>query len=336
MGRMFEILKQTESDGPAAPPTIPFNEPALAPRVVSPAQRDPIPDPGPDDDDDNDDGGDDDEVPYIEVGPRRSMQASASVLATAPPPTNLPKVDLGVTPPAPVAEAVVPPSVVFRPVPTEVLRRRRNSQFATELIAFHEPDHAVSGQYLDLFTTLAAALPAGRSQALLFTSALAAAPATDVLLNVAITAARLGRRRIVVLDANLKKAGVAQRFGLSDVTGLRQVLAGAVALDEALQKTEQDNLFALTAGVENLGGTLRFVAETMRSVVRQLRQRYDLVFVDGPPWDGKTEALQAATACDAAYLVLPEHEADSPRVDELFQVIPDKGVRLAGCIFVGR
>jgi len=34
--------------------------------------------------------------------------------------------------------------------------------------------------------------------------------------------------------------------------------------------------------------------------------------------------------------VLPEEEADSPRVDELFQALPDKGVRLAGCIFVGR
>ena len=141
---------------------------------------------------------------------------------------------------------------------------------------------------------------------------------------------------MTMLSGQVKKSAVAQRLGLTDATGLRQVLAGSVVLDDALQKTEQESLFALTAGVENLGGNLRFVAETVRSVVRQLRQRFDLVFVDGPTWDGKTEAVQAATACDAAYLVLPEQEADSPRVDELFQAIPDKGVRLAGCIFVGK
>ncbi len=332
MGRMFEILKQTDADSPAAPTTIPFAEPSPTPRILPPLQRDPIPEPESDDEDEEDDG----EVPFIEVGPRKSMHASASVLATAPPKTNLPRVSLGEPVPEPTAGVAAPRPVVFRAVPADVLRRRRNSKFATELIAFHDPEHPVSGQYHDLFTTMTAALPPGRSQALFFTSALADSRTTDVLLNVAITAARLGRRRVAILDANLKKPGLAQRLGLSDQTGLRQVLIGMVSVDEALQKTEQESLFALTAGTEPIGGNLRFVAETVRSVVRQLRQRFDLVFVDGPTWDGKAEALQAAVACDVAFLVLPEQEAESPRVDELFQAIPDKGVRLAGCIFVGQ
>jgi polysaccharide biosynthesis transport protein len=225
---------------------------------------------------------------------------------------------------------------VFRPVPPEVLRRRRNSKIATEIIAFHDADHAVSAQYHDLFTAMTAALPPGRARALLFMSGMTETATTDVLLNVAVTAARIGRRRVAVLDANLKNPGVAQRLGLSDDPGLRQILAGTSSPEEALQQTEQENLFAVTAGADQRAGSLRLVAETLRSVVRNLRQRFDLVFVDGPTWDGKTEALQAAVACDVAYLVLPQQEADSPRVHELFQALPDRGVRLAGCIFVGQ
>jgi Mrp family chromosome partitioning ATPase len=332
MGRMFEILKQTDADRDPAAPTLPFTEPALAPRVLAAVQRDPVPEPEPDVDEEEDD----EEVPFIEVGPRRSMEASASVLATTPPHLNLPKVTFEDAALAPAAEAAGPRPVVFRPVPPEVLSRRPHSKMATEIIAFHDPDHAVSGQYHNLFTALTAALPPDRARALLFTSAAADAATTDVLLNLAVTAARLGRRRVAVLDANLKEPGAAQRLGLSDETGLREVLAGTVSLEEALQPTEQDNLFALIAGAANPAGGLRFVAETVRSVVHKLRQRFDLVFVNGPAWDGKAEALQTALACDVAYLVLPEHAADSPRVDELFQALPDKGVRLAGCIFVGR
>jgi tyrosine-protein kinase Etk/Wzc len=220
-------------------------------------------------------------------------------------------------------------------VPADVLRRRRNSKVATEIIAFHDPHHAVSNQYHDLFTALAAALPVGRAQALLFTSNVTEAATTDVLLNVAVTAARLGRRRVAVLDANLSAPAVARKLGLAGDSGLCQVLAGTASVDEALQKSEQENLFALTAGAEVVERGLRLVAETVRSVVRQLRQRFDLVFVDGPKWDGRANSLQAAITCDATYLVLPEKMADTPQVDELFQMLPDKGVRLAGCIFVG-
>jgi Mrp family chromosome partitioning ATPase len=335
MGRLFEIAKRTETPSPNAAnglTTIPFAEPALAPRIVSAGDAEMELEAETEHETDED-------IPYIEVGPRRSMEASASVLATGPlPKTNLPKVELDEPLLVPASEAApdAPRPLVFRPTPPEILLRRRHSKFGTELIAFHDPEDVISGQYRDLFTSMMAGLSTSRAQSLLFTSALADVPTTTVLLNLAVTAAQRGRRRVAVLDANLRQPSVGLRLGLSDATGLRQVLMGTATVDEALHKTEQDNLFALTAGVENLNGNLRFVAETVRSVVRQLRQRFDLVFVDGPMWDGKTEALQAAVACDAVFLVLPEHVADSARVEELFQEMPDKGVRLAGCVFVGR
>jgi Mrp family chromosome partitioning ATPase len=326
MGRIFEILKQADGDAAVAPTTLPFSEPTLAPRVLVAAPCDPEPA------SQLDEQAEDAEIPFIEVGPRKSMEASASVLAATPPKMNLPSVDLHERS---AEEDARPRPVVFRPVPAEVLRRRRNSKIATEIIAFHDPDHAVSSQYRDLFTTLAGALPPGRSQALLFTSNVTDTATTDVLLNLAVTAARLGRRRIAVFDANLNAPAVARQLGLAGGTGLFQVLTGAVSVDEAILKTEQENLFALTAGADGLERGLRLVVETVRSVVRQLRQRFDLVFVDGPKWDGRANSLQTAIACDATYLVLPEKMADTPQVDELFQVLPDKGVRLAGCIFVG-
>ncbi|HWG47522.1 MAG TPA: hypothetical protein VN688_32465, partial [Gemmataceae bacterium] len=100
-----------------------------------------------------------------------------------------------------------------------------------------------------------------------------------------------------------------------------------------IQPTDQKNLFALTAGVRNNAG-MRFVAETMRSLLRQLRQSFPLVFVDGPSWDGRKEVIVLANACDAVYLVVPEHEAETPRIDALLQHIPNQGARLAGCILV--
>jgi Mrp family chromosome partitioning ATPase len=349
MGRLFEITKQMNTPSPSVangPTTIPFTEPALSPRIISDVESEL------DLEIEADVEGEAcEDIPFIEVGPHRSMEASASVLASGPlPKTNLPKVDLDepmLVPPAnhgcdsrgTQVKAEEPQPVVFRPSSSKTLLRRRQSKLAAELIAFHDPDHAVSGQYHNLLTAMCQGCNgrgATAAQSLLFTSILADVPTTTVMLNLAITAARLGRRRIAVLDANLHKPGIAERLGLSEEIGLRQVLSGSAKVDEALQKTEQENLFALTTGAENLGGGMRFVAETLRSAVRQVRQRFDLVFVDGPIWDGKNEVTQAAVACDAVVLVLPQTEADSPRVEALFQELPDKGIRLAGCVIVGQ
>src|SRR5262249_34937438 len=140
------------------------------------------------------------------------------------------------------------------------------SRFAPELVAYHAPDLPAGERYRELLAALLSAagvLPGDRCPVLLFTTAEPGAGATTVQLNVAITAARQGRRRVVVVAATLARPAVAERLGLPTVPGLREVLAGSAALEQALQPTEQANLRALTAGLAVSGPGTRYVAETM-------------------------------------------------------------------------
>ncbi len=73
----------------------------------------------------------------------------------------------------------------------------------------------------------------------------------------------------------------------------------------------------------------------MRSLLRRLRQQFDLVLVDGPRWDGQQDVVLLGTACDAVYLVVAEGEAESSQVGDLYVAIPAQGARLAGCILAG-
>lgn len=248
----------------------------------------------------------DEEIPFIEVGPHKSMEASASVLAVRP---------------VPFAVALRPPQAANNP---------RLPHFAPEIIAHHQPDHPVSGQYRELLAAMTPSAGQGAT-ALLLAPALPGADAVVVLLNVAVTAARQGGRRVVVVDADPSKPAVAERLGLPARPGLSDVLAGAVTLEQALQPTGLANLTVLTAGAPAPAGP-RLVVETPASVLRQLRRLCDLVLVHGPTWDGRPEAAAPAAACDVVYLVLPEREAGSPRLDELLQTIPRHGARLGGCI----
>jgi Mrp family chromosome partitioning ATPase len=266
------------------------------------------------------------EIPFIEVGPHKSMEASPSVLASLSPSAPQ-RVPLGNVP----AAAPALRSVQFRPLS---VRGESRSSFAPELAAYHAPEQSAARQYREVLEAVMHSSGASeRATALLFTSVLPRTGNTTTLLNVAITAARQGHH-VVVVDANLRQPAVAEKLGLLAAPGLREVLTGAASLEEAVRSTAQANLFALTSGVRDSGSGMRFVGETMRSLLRQLRQRFPLVFVDGPSWDGRHDIKHLGAACDMVYLVVPEQEAETPQTDALLQLIPSQGARLAGCILV--
>lgn len=278
-------------------------------------------------------------IPFIEVGPHRSMEGSPDVLAKPA------RKEAELKPIFDCPRLIEAPTEIERsPSPTQcpdtglserIVRdplRIRRPRFADELISYHQPEHALSQQYRRLIQQLVAPSAKGPSRVMLFTSARPGCGTTTVLLNMAITAARDCRKRVVVVDGNLRRPALAERLGLGEVSGLREVLAGGLPLEQALQETDQADLYALPAGKlrETDGIHLRY--ETIRSMLRQLRQRFDMVLVDGPRWDGQPDVVSLGTSCDAVYLVVSEDEAESAQVDELYQRIPERGANLAGCI----
>src|SRR5581483_9552195 len=105
----------------------------------------------------------DEEVPFIEVGASdRSIEASPSVLATPTPPTPVHETVRLVARERPGSNFA---GVSFAPLPAEAIRLRpAYERFAPEIVAFHQPNHAVSEQYRILLAAIEAQLPEGAAR----------------------------------------------------------------------------------------------------------------------------------------------------------------------------
>jgi Mrp family chromosome partitioning ATPase len=266
-------------------------------------------------------------VSFIEVGGKQGpVEGSPDVLAAPcrPPVAPIAPAPVAAEDPRPAApREAVAPGVWFRPIaaaPSPAMNR-----FAAELVTFHRPDHVLSKQYQSLASSLVAQLPATRSRVVLFTAARPGAGTTTVLLNVGIALARQGKQRVVVVDANPNQPAVAERLGLPEVPGLGDLLAGGASLADVLQETGQANLLALTAGREG-----RLHGEAVRSLLRQLRERFELVLLDGPCWSAAAGLLPLALLCDGVYVVSPESEAQDAETATLLQGMTQHGVPLRG------
>src|SRR5262249_39513753 len=130
-------------------------------------------------------------IPFIEVGDIHEPAIRLIRAADEPPPK--PPV---VAPPQPPPEPPPPPDepafggiihIRFEPVMASKLSGRG---FGPDLVAYHQPDHAVSAQYRALATQIESQLPGAEPRALAFTGAAAQSGASTVLLNLAITLAK--------------------------------------------------------------------------------------------------------------------------------------------------
>ncbi len=291
MGRMLDTLKR--ADWPSVEPPSP---PAV---LAAGGEETPV-----------------EEMPFIEVGgsgPR--VEASPSVWITNPgrvpaEPPAVAKPALQTPTPRTVMLTPRPPlSVALQSTLPAALPRPR---LAAEIIAFHEPEHAVSRQYRDLLAAILAEV-GGDGRALLFTALTPGAGASTAVLNLAVCAAADPRRQVIVVDANLQRPVLAKRLGLAAGPGLQEVLSGTAALEQVIQTTAQERLHALAAGAGTGRQTLLSGAAS-DWVLRWLRERYDLVLLDGAPWQQGGPLADLAAGADAVYLVLAEGQAEQPAV----------------------
>jgi Mrp family chromosome partitioning ATPase len=259
---------------------------------------------------------------FIEVGGKgQPLSASPEVLACAP--VRKQSVAPSLVPVAPAGPGLF--TVDLQPLPPQ---RQPSRYFAPELLTYHQPDHPVSKQYKGLLDRLLG--NAGGCQVLLLTAASSGVGTTTVLLNLAIAACTPGRR-VAVMDLNLARPAVALRLGLPATPGLREILAGTAAPEQALQATAVAGLHALGT-TPGAGPSPALTAEALRWLTCWLRERFDVVFVDGPPWDESLELASLAVLADAIYPVLTEAEMSSPTMRQMLLAIARRGGCLRGLL----
>jgi Mrp family chromosome partitioning ATPase len=289
--------------------------------------------------------GDEDEIPFIEVGGRESaVEGSKSVMAAAArqkKPVALEKAQESrqqciPLPPRYSVEASEQFTVHFEGLPAVTGPASQSAgRMAPEVIAYHQPDHPLSRQYRSVLSGLVAQAPLGGAQALALAAATTGTGTTSVCVNLAVTHARQSKKLVVVVDANLRRPGIAGCLGLAEAPGLRDVLTGRFPLSRALRETAQPNLLALTSG-ESPANAAWPAAEAVRSVLCRLRKEVDLVLVDAPSWNQGPELASLVASCDAVYLVLRPSQIESPEVAEFLRLIPHVGGHAGGYIVAER
>lgn len=169
------------------------------------------------------------------------------------------------------------------------------------VVALADPNQPAGEAYRTLRTSVQFLDPDHPLQVLLVTSATPGDGKTTTAVNLAIALAQSGER-VVVVDADLRRASVAERLGIEGAVGLTTVVTRRASLDDAIQRWN-DLLWVLPSGELPPNPSEICGSQSLGTVLEELRLQFDVVIVDAPPVLPVTDAVVLATQADGVLLV---------------------------------
>lgn len=158
-------------------------------------------------------------------------------------------------------------------------------------------------------------------QLVLVTSAVPHEGKTTTILNLALAMAEDKDRRVLLVDADLRRPSIARYLSPAPKLGLSEALAGALAVEHALIEPRNSRLVVLPAGTppENPLELLR--SESLAALLSDLRRSFDAILIDTPPAVPFADAVVMAPHCDAAVLVVRARTTAKPLVHKAMEAL---------------
>ncbi|MCS6861757.1 MAG: polysaccharide biosynthesis tyrosine autokinase [Abditibacteriales bacterium] len=202
---------------------------------------------------------------------------------------------------------------------------------AQQLITFHQPRSPVSEAYRALRSTLRYATMDRPVRTLLVTSATEGEGKTVTAANLAVSVADTGKR-VVLVDADLRRPSQHVLFERERTAGLTTVLAGDLELSAVLLRTDVENLLLLPAGPTPPNPSELLESPQMEAVLQQLVERSDMVIVDVPPVLAVMDACALTTKVDAVMLVVRAGKVTSDLITQAVQILQHARGHLVGAV----
>ena len=208
-----------------------------------------------------------------------------------------------------------------------------------ELIAHEDPKSHVSELFRTLRTNVQFMNSNKRLETLLVTSTLPGEGKTWIASNLAIAFAQADKR-VILIDADMRKCGLHNIFQVSPCPGLSNYLSGVNEtnqevqnLDNYLRETEVPNLYLMPSGNVPPNPSELLSTPQMVNLLEKLKDISDLIIIDGTPSKLVTGAIVLSRIVDSTIIVAGHNMAKKEDLSKIVRDIKNVGGNIAGVVY---
>jgi len=182
----------------------------------------------------------------------------------------------------------------------------RHGQEPVELITFDRKNSLVAEAFRAVLTSILFVGENGsRPKMLVVTSCGPGDGKTTVVSNLGLAMAEI-RRKVLIIDGDMRRPRVHDLFGLPNEVGLSTLLRDPLSSAnpmEAVQETRVPDLFVLTSGPATSSAANLLYSNRLPEILTKLRSQFDMILIDTPPSLQLTDARVLARTADAVVFV---------------------------------
>lgn len=200
-----------------------------------------------------------------------------------------------------------------------------------KLIAKYDPKSPISEQYRTIRTNILYSSVDEEIRSLMVTSSGPGEGKSTTTGNLAVVFAQQGKT-VLLIDADLRKPTVHYTFKLSNTTGLTSILTNQVELMEAVNKTDEDNLYVLSSGPIPPNPSELLGSKAMKQFMERALEEFDLIIFDTPPVLAVTDAQILGNLCQGSVLVVSSGKTDKESLLKTKELLTASNGRLLGVV----
>ncbi|AJA93265.1 MULTISPECIES: polysaccharide biosynthesis tyrosine autokinase [Klebsiella] len=213
-------------------------------------------------------------------------------------------------------------------------KNKINRKESDILLAVENPADLAVEAIRGLRTSLHFAMMEAKNNILMISGASPNAGKTFISTNLAATIALTGKK-VLFIDADLRKGYVHKMFGGNNEHGLSDILSGQATLDNSLKHVKEGGFDYIGRGAVPPNPAELLMHPRFETLLKKVSNEYDLVIIDTPPILAVTDAAIIGRYAGTTLLVA-RFEINTPK--ELMVSVKrfeQSGITIKGCILNG-
>jgi len=143
-------------------------------------------------------------------------------------------------------------------------------------------------------------------------------------------------RRVLLVDADLRRPSICKILGIASPAGLTTVLAGKASPESVILPSPQlPNLFLLPSGPIPPCPSELLSSARMKRLLAQWREMFDHIIIDSPPVLAVTDAVRLSVEADAVLLVIRSAQTSKAELRRSIALLAQANAKVLGVVFNG-
>ncbi len=165
-----------------------------------------------------------------------------------------------------------------------------------------------------------------KRKSLLITSALEGEGKTTVAANLAWVMAKQSGKRVLLLDADLRRPSICRMLGLRSPHGLMGVVEGRSTVLNSIVRIKPHGMYVLAdrsiGDAPNLSAGDVLTSSRVEGVLDEIESLFDFVIIDAPPITEFADAQRLASLADGTVLVVRACRTHHSAVTDALKLVP--------------